>query len=82
MSMVQAVGTLRSNTKVMSIIYMTGIFTMHIRGMWMNMPWRRVARIRPLAPQLMPAARMTPSTLMGLVVDMKRFRTAVIKTIS
>jgi hypothetical protein len=30
----------------------------------------------------MRAARMTASTLMGLVADMKRFRTAVIKTIS
>jgi hypothetical protein len=38
MSMVQAAGILRSNTKVMSIIYMTGIFTVLTKGMLMNMP--------------------------------------------
>jgi hypothetical protein len=39
------------------------------------------ARILQPAPQVMRVVHMTPSTLTGLVADMKRFRTAVIPTI-
>jgi hypothetical protein len=82
MRIVRAAGIPQSNMKVTSIICMRGIFTVPIRGTWMNMPCRRVARIRPLAPRLMRVVRMMVSTLMGLVADMKRFRTAATPTIS
>jgi hypothetical protein len=61
---------------------MRGIFTALTRGMWMNMLCRRLARIRPLVRRLMLAVRTTVSTIMGLVVDMRRYRTAVIPTTS
>jgi hypothetical protein len=48
----------------------------------LHMPCRRVARIRPLVRRLMLAVRTTVSTIMGLVVDMRRYRTAVIPTTS
>jgi hypothetical protein len=48
----------------------------------MSMPCRRVDRIRRLARRLMHAERMTVSMRMALDADMRRFRTAVIKTIS
>jgi hypothetical protein len=38
MPIVRAAGILQSNTKVTSIICMRGIFTVPIKGMWMNIP--------------------------------------------
>jgi hypothetical protein len=79
--MVQDAGIPQLNTKVISTICMTDIFTALIKGTWMNMHCRKVDRIRRLVLRLMRAARTIVSTLMVLDADMKRFRTAATPTI-